>query len=341
LAEALGWPCETKQLAYNWLHNLPNFLLGRSRASLDRRRSSPLGPPWPDLVIDCGKRSVPVARWIRAKSGGKAALVHLGRPWTALRHFDLVVATPQYRVPPSPNVLQNLAPLHGLTPKRLREAAAIWAGRFADLPRPWIALIVGGDSPPYVLDPGAARRLGSDASALASACGGSLLVTTSARTRPPATQALESELRCPAHAHRWRPEPGANPYLAYLALADRFIVTGDSASMLAEACWTGKPVALFELPMRPGIAARTAEALERRLRRRGTPKGLARAFDRLIEAGIFMPPRDLAAYHRQLLARGLIHRLGEKPSAVRQPLRDMEAAISRIRSLFPATRTAG
>src|SRR4029453_15549206 len=34
LAEALGWPYEVKQLAWNPLHHLPNFLLGSSLASL-------------------------------------------------------------------------------------------------------------------------------------------------------------------------------------------------------------------------------------------------------------------------------------------------------------------
>lgn len=41
LANALGWPYETKQLVYNWLNRCPNFLLGASLISLDCRKSSP------------------------------------------------------------------------------------------------------------------------------------------------------------------------------------------------------------------------------------------------------------------------------------------------------------
>src|SRR5262249_33898778 len=77
LADALGWPYEEKQLAYNPLNHLPNVILGSSIVSLDRHRSSALAPPWPDLVIGASRRSAPVAQWIRKQSSGRTRLVHL------------------------------------------------------------------------------------------------------------------------------------------------------------------------------------------------------------------------------------------------------------------------
>ncbi|MGH6958928.1 MAG: mitochondrial fission ELM1 family protein, partial [Dongiaceae bacterium] len=349
LAEALGWPFEVKELAYNRLHNLPNLLLGASTATLDRNHSSPLAQPWPDLVLDCGKRSVPIARWIRDQSGGRMRWVHLGRSWAPIELFDLVITTPQYRLLPRPNVLLNAAPLHRVTPERLAESAAAFERPWTDLPRPWFALLVGGDSPPYVLDPATAQRLGTVASAIAKAAGGSLLVTTSGRTRPAAVDALHGAISCPTFFHRWQPDAKDNPYLAYLALADSLIVTGDSASMLAEACAAGKPVALFDLPERPGLTGRSLAAIERlfgshgsRTNYRGMPKQqdlLARTFDRLIERGLFMAPRDLAAYHQALIDRGLVHRVGERaPAAPRRPLDDLQEAVNRVRKLMAAER---
>jgi hypothetical protein len=71
LAEALGLPFETRTLGYRrrwirWLRLFPTmpFLL-------DRRSRRRLGPPWPDLVIGIGRRSVAVARWIRWRNGGR------------------------------------------------------------------------------------------------------------------------------------------------------------------------------------------------------------------------------------------------------------------------------
>ena len=349
LAESLGWPFEVKELAYNGLHNLPNWLMGGSLVSLDRARSSPLAPPWPDLIIDGGKRSVPVARWIRAQSGGQPRWVHVGRPWAPMAEFDLVVAAPQYRLPPRPNVVALAGPLHRVTAERLAEAAAAWEERLRHLPRPWIALLAGGHSAPYVLDAAAARRLGHAASAEAGAAGGSLLVTTSARTRPDAAAALFDALSGNCYRHRWQAGGTDNPYLAYLALADGFIVTSDSASMLAEACATGKPVAMFEVPRRPGFTGRLLAAIERlatghgaRKNYRGMPKQqdwLARSFDRLAERGLFMPLRDLRECHRELLARGLVHRLGERPAqGKREPIDDRQRVAARVRQLMTGDR---
>ncbi len=349
IADSLGWSYEVKELTYNRLHHLPNWLMGTSLVSLDRARSSAPAAPWPDLIIDGGKRSVPIARWIRAQSGGRARWVHVGRPWAPIESFDLVVAAPQYRLPPRPNVMSLAAPLHRITAERLADAAAAWKERLQHLPRPWIALLVGGHSPPYMLDAAAARRLGAAASVEARAAGGSLLVTTSARTRPEAAAALFEASSGSCYRHRWQAGAADNPYLAYLALADGFIVTGDSASMLAEACATGKPVAMFEVPRRPTLAGRLLAAIERlatghgsRKNYRGMPKQqdwLARSFDRLAERGLFMPLRDLRECHRELLARGLVHRLGEvAPVDRREPIDDMQRVAARVRQLMTGDR---
>ena len=45
----------------------------------------------------------------------------------------------------------------------------------------------------------------------------------------------------------WNGE-GDNPYLAFLARADHIVVTCDSVSMASEACSTGKPVYVYDLP---------------------------------------------------------------------------------------------
>ncbi len=131
-----------------------------------------LEPPWPDLVISSGVRNEPVCRWIRAQSGGRTRYVHVGRPWGPLASFDLVITTPQYRVPAHPNVLNNMLTLHSVTPQRLASARDQWAAAFAHLPRPRIAVIVGGDSGPFTLGPKAASRLARQASTLARQSGG-------------------------------------------------------------------------------------------------------------------------------------------------------------------------
>jgi mitochondrial fission protein ELM1 len=345
LAEALGWPFEIKELRYGWRHRLPNRLQGACLASLDRAAGAALEPPWPDLVLDCGKRSVPIARWIERQSRGRARLVHLGRPWGRFDWFDLIVTTPQYRIAPRPNIQINAVPLNRLPARDIAAAADRWRERFAQWPRPWIGLIVGGGSAPLAFDADTARRLGKLASDAAKAAGGSLLLTTSPRTGDVAAEALIAAIHVPAFIHRWTSGGGDNPYPAILGLADRFIVTGESASMLAEACATGRPVAIFDLPRRPGPSTRLLDAIERlagdhggRASYRGTPQQqdrIARLHDRLIERGWFMPLRDFRAYQDGLVARGWAERLGERnPALERAPQDDLARTVERIRRLL-------
>lgn len=337
LAEALGWPYETKRVAYNNFNRIPNVLLGASAISVDRARSASLAPPWPDVVIAGSRRSAPLARWIKKESGGKTRLVHLMHTQAPLKHFDLVITTPQYRLPRLPNVLHNTGPLNPLPSERLEAAAASWRERLGQLPRPWVTLLVGGNSSAYVLDTATAARLGRDAVAMVAANGGALLVSTSPRTPPAAADAMIAALVCPKHVYRWRRDDPDNPYLAFLALADQFIVTADSASQLVEACQTGKPVQVFEWPRR-----RPGSALKRWLLRwsehRGDssspPRGASgRLFDWLVYVGLIKPPRDFEALRRALRQRGVLRDLGEPPADRREPFDDMERAVERIQGL--------
>ncbi|MDN5850880.1 MAG: mitochondrial fission ELM1 family protein, partial [Nitrococcus sp.] len=229
-------------------------------------------------------------------------------------------------------------PLNRIDPRRLQQAAAHWAARLRDLPRPLIALLVGGNSSSYTLDAVTARRLGREASGYAREAGGTLLITTSPRTPPEAMQELFEAVDCPAFRHAWRPQDPDNPYLGFLQLADRFIVTADSASLVIEACGTGKPVAVFYWPSR-----------HRRRDHHGGGGGLQSAqrrwrhkvFDGFVNWGLIKPARDFTAYYRVLEEHGLITAFGqERMSRARQPLDDMERAVARIRQLM-SSRFAG
>jgi mitochondrial fission protein ELM1 len=252
LAARLGWPCEEKRIAYRPWELPANLLLGVTLAGMDRGRSDALAPPWPDLVITSGRRNEPVARWIRAQSGNRTRLVHIGRPWASPAAFDLVISTPQYAIDAFPNVLMNALPMHRVDAAVLAGAAAHWRERLGQLPRPRIAVLLGGDSGAYVFTPAKARRLGKLLNGLARSQRGSVLLTDSARTPPGVVDAVLGELEVPVHTHRWGGPREDNPYLGFLALADQFVVTADSMSMVAEAESTGQPVWLFSLDDGPG-----------------------------------------------------------------------------------------
>jgi mitochondrial fission protein ELM1 len=340
LAAALGWPTEVKQLRYHELGRGRLRPLGDARFALDAAASSPLEPPWPDLVIGCGRRSVGVAWEIRRRAGAGTRLVQLGRPRADLDGFDLVVTTPQYRLPKRANVLHLALPLHRFDHAAWARAGAEWEPRLAALPRPRVALLVGGSAKPFVFDVPAARRLAAEVTALARAEGGSLLVSTSRRTPAAAAQALCDALGVPAYVHRWSPEGGPNPYLAYLGLADAFVVTGDSASMLAEACSTGRRVWFAELPRRRTLRSHAKQLVRRLLLAPGELAGaraglVARGLAKIPARGWVRYPRDLSRLHAALTAAGRAMPLGRPfPAPPPPPLDESELAAARVRQLF-------
>lgn len=341
LVEALGWPYEIKRLAYKRAELPINLLLGGTLAGVARRGSSRLEPPWPDLVIAGGRRNEPVSRWIR-KRHPSVRLVHLGRPWSRLERFDLIVTTPQYRLPERPNVLRNALPLHNVTEDRLAAAAALWAPRLAHLPRPWVAVLVGGSSGPYTFSAAAGTRLGRQANDLAAAAGGSLLVTTSARTLPEATAALVAAIDRPAHIFRWRKDADDNPYFGYLALADSIIVTGESISMFTEACVTRKPVYIFDFGEGPTAmrldprCPRSASTAERPPQGRRLPTLRSAGFRLFMSSVPTRWTRDIRIVHHIAVAASRAAWLGDPPPAGPPPgpLEDLGRAAAAIRALF-------
>jgi mitochondrial fission protein ELM1 len=355
LAEALGWPFEVKRCVYRPTELITNLLAGPTLLGLVKGRSSPLEPPWPELIVSAGRRNEPIARWVRRRAaaaaggGERVRLVHLGRPWAAPDRFDLIVATPQYHLPDRPNILRTATPLHPVAPERLAAAAATWAPRLAHLPRPRVAVLIGGSTGPYVLDRENGALLGYHANRMAARLGGALLVTTSARTPRRAIDAFEEQIAVPACIHRWSAGAGENPYLAYLALADRIVITCDSISMLAEAVAARKPVFIFDLArgrgsMRPppppaGSGAVRPRTLPERLAGWGWQPTVHRI-------GRYVGPRrlvpDLAVVHRQLVAAGRAVWLGQSwPDRFPCPLPpatssadDLRRTVARVRALF-------
>jgi hypothetical protein len=343
LAEALGWPFEIKQLPRRWCDLLlaPPFCASAAGVQVEARNQ--LSPPWPDLVLSSGRENEPVAQWLKRQSGGRTRIVHVGRPWGAISAYDLVVATPQYRLPARGNVLQNAVPLHRVRRERLAAAAEVWAPRVAALPRPYIAVLVGGSTGPYAFTRQSGERLALAASALAARLGGSLLVTTSARTPDVALEALQEGLTCPHVLFRWRRGAEDNPYQAFLALADEIIVTGDSMSMIAEACATAKRVHLFDLgvgwtSMRAPLGLPGEDALPSRPGLRAWLRDFslrARCYRFVLHYAPKRVTRDVRLVHRHLVATGRATWLGEPlPHALPAPLDDVARAAARVRGLL-------
>jgi len=272
VAEALGLPYEVKAIAYDRLGALPNALRGAGLRGVAPRSRAALVPPWPDLVIAAGRRTAPVARWIKRQCG--AVLVQIMDPGFPGRgDFDLIAVPAHDRVRPGGNILEITGAPHRVTPQRLEAEAAIWRPRFASLPRPWVAVIVGGATRRRPFPVEMAQALGQRVAELMAATGGSVLLTTSRRTGAGQEQALAALLPQPRWLHLYG-QGGDNPYFGFLALADAIVVTGDSVSMCCEACAAPAPVFIWAPE---GWAAAKHARLQARLFEMGVARPLTSA----------------------------------------------------------------
>ena len=236
----LGLPYALKRLEYNRFAILPSVLVGASLMAVDTALSAPLTPPYPPLVIAAGRRTLPVLRYIK-KHSPTTRTIYLMRPET-MQGIDLAVMPEHDGVAPAANIITSLAPLHAVTPDTLARARAMWEPKFAELPRPFITLCLGGATKRGRYNAAQWREVIQRSVLLAGH--GSLLITTSRRTPREAFDLCEPLLQLPHVLHRWETDK-ENPYLGMLACADGIVVTGDSLSMCAEACMTGAPVFIY------------------------------------------------------------------------------------------------
>ena len=250
LAEAMDVEFTEKKatLRFPW-NRLPALFWPPGVFGLDRRESDPLDPPWPRLVISCGGRAVGPALAVKRASRGKTKAVHIQHPRVPASRFDLIAAPAHDRLS-GPNVVTTLGAIHRASDATLKAGQVSFSKRFEALPRPLIAVLIGGENRAFTLTPETARRLCEGLTALVEKQGVGLAVTASRRTGERNAAMLRGSLAGPS-IDFWD-GTGKNPYFGMLACADAIVVTGDSVNMVSEACSTGKPVYVVPLDIKPG-----------------------------------------------------------------------------------------
>jgi mitochondrial fission protein ELM1 len=210
---------------------------------------------WPAPLATVGLRNPPIGLTFTAGGTGAAVgaalrkrgaqVVQVQNPRMDLRKFDVVVANVHDRIS-GPNVIVTRNAMHRVRPHVLEQARRIWAPRFAHLPRPLMAVLVGGSNGRLKFGPQQANTLAHNLGTLVTRDRIGIVLTTSRRTSPVAHEALRVRVESQG-GWVWDGQ-GDNPYFGMLACADVILVTIDSISMVSEAVATQAPVLLVDLP---------------------------------------------------------------------------------------------
>ncbi|CAA0126161.1 Uncharacterised protein [Halioglobus japonicus] len=343
IVDALPWPVEHK-----YVHMRPEFVLGKPRYKpsldhLDRSRSDPLEAPWPDLILTVGRRPSMVALWIRQQSGNKTKIVLVGKPSGHMLDFSLVIASAENQMPPMHNFVPTTLPLMRVAAEDVASEAQAWQPRFAPLAKPLIAMLIGGETNPFIMNRQVADDLVATARWIVDELGGTPYVTTSRRTTPEVVEVLRRDLPPEAIFYEWSADASDNPYRALLGSADGFIVTADSVSMMVEVIYLHKPLAIFPLPggwlgsidqRRRSLAhwlfnPRQASRWDRWRHR------IARGVYYIDVFKILCATRDFRAFHRLLVDKGMAVWSGQPfEQPVAELPDDVSVVIKRIEALF-------
>ncbi|TAN05979.1 MAG: nucleoside-diphosphate sugar epimerase [Rhodanobacteraceae bacterium] len=237
LAAALEVPARvlTLPLRAPWAWFAPRPIPG-GRLALNARDRAAFEAPWPDLAIGCGRSAGLLTRMLRRLSDGACYSVQILDPRIDPRHWDAVIA-PSHDGLAGPNVLTPLGSLNPVDDIWLASGREAFPS-FAALPRPRVALLLGGPRRGIEFDAALAARLLATVRGIVA--GGSVLATPSRRT-PAAFSAQLRTALADLPGTFWNAE-GPNPYPGLLGWADAIVVTPDSVNMLSEACATGTPV---------------------------------------------------------------------------------------------------
>ncbi len=236
-----------KQLEYNCLAALPNFIRGKTLLGIKADSRQQLKGQLPDIVLSSSRRTVPVARYLRKISKNKTKIVQLMHPGNAgMKEFSLIFVPEHDKGKKcGTNVEYIVGCAHKITDESLSQAHKKWSKKFAKLPKPLTAVIVGGAIKKHKFSPENAAKLGELVYDFYENHQGTLLITTSRRTGIESEKMLMQKLAgARTYEYLWGSQ-GENPYMGFLSEAENIIVTGDSVSMCSEAVGTGKNVYIF------------------------------------------------------------------------------------------------
>ncbi len=204
-----------------------------------------LAPPWPDVWIAAGRRSIPYSRLVKKLSAGKTLVVQTQNPKVSLSAFDLVIP-PEHDGVTGANVFPILGPPVWFSQRRVADAQAKFASLKA-APGQKVLVSIGGDSKNHKMSDaniaaieGAIQRLSE---------GRTFWMTVSRRTPEQARVRFRRLASTMPNAVFWENEErdGPNPYVAFLSMCDLALVTCESANMIADPAFFAKPVYLLKL----------------------------------------------------------------------------------------------
>tara|TARA_Y100000590_G_scaffold150044_2_gene172299 strand:- start:6307 stop:7266 length:960 start_codon:yes stop_codon:yes gene_type:complete len=220
----------------------------------------------PNMIISCGRKSVYASIYLKKQLRNKIINIHIQNPKINPKNFDYIIS-PNHDKLNGVNIINSTGALHHLTKNKIESASKIF-----DVPnnKKIVAIILGGENNHYHFND---KILNSFLDKIQNLNKVNekyfFLFIPSRRTDNNLIKIIKNRFNL--NHYVWD-KVSENPYLYALKIADIFIVSSDSTSMISEASFTSKPLHIFHLPFK-----RKSERIER-FHKEFEEKGITKPF---------------------------------------------------------------
>jgi len=250
LAQKLGLEFNILTISYSFFKFIPNYIFSKSIIRLSRKAKLDVKniQHAPNIIISAGRRSASAALYLKKKFNNTPKVIQIMNPEINFKNFDLIILPKHDNISQEnhKNLITTIGSLTKISDEEISLQKEKFANLFKKLTKPKIVLLLGGPSKNRIFSESSAIKLAKIASRVTNNMDGILLTLSSRRTTKKILTNFKENLKCDNIIFDWNDYKNNNPYLAALANANYFIISGDSVSMISECCYFQKPVFIFD-----------------------------------------------------------------------------------------------
>ncbi|MFZ9469532.1 MAG: ELM1/GtrOC1 family putative glycosyltransferase [Rickettsiales bacterium] len=255
LAEESGLKYQIIQQKYNFLKFLPNFIFSKSPIRITKNSLQSLTNLdfTPNYIISAGRKSAPTALFLQSfyqkKTQAKAKIIQILKPEINFNYFDFVLLPFHDNIPKKFQKNQNIIKFIGSLSKNLKNISKNlnedFANKIKNFTKPIILVLVGGNTKNYKFPLNSAENMFNIVKKFTQEFQSSTHILNSRRTPSEINEFFLKNCSDSIFFYDYNLLKDHNPYYDFIFHCDLIIASGDSISMISEACSLGKKIIIF------------------------------------------------------------------------------------------------
>ena len=201
-------------------------------------------PPYPKIIISCGKSTAYYSKMIKQKTKNKIFSIFIQKPPINLSNFDVIIS-PKHDKCKGSNVIETQGALTKINSKYIKNINKKKAPSI--LKKKFVTVLIGGDSRHHKITKSILDKIIKSLQLIEEQKKIRIFILVSRRTGKKNYLYLKKNL-VNKNFIFILPNSKKVSYLNAISFAKAIIVTSDSVSMVTEASSTGKPTYIIDIP---------------------------------------------------------------------------------------------